>query len=880
MPSDPMNVSVQTLPNGLQLWVSPNHEQPRIRCRVVTRAGAAMDPRDQTGVAHQLEHILANKGGGELLRGEVKELYGLLGGRGLNAYTAHDRTSYVVEVPSGRLEHWATVERDRLGGPVLHDGFLSEMEVVRQEKRRALDDPQRALSEGFARALWGAHPYGVPILGEVPHIRAPSADALARFHAAWYVPRNLAVVLAGDVTPEDAGAVVRAHFGDLAGPDAPPPPPTADRATPALRTEVRHRGSEALRIGWRLPAAGHRDHEALRLASAVLSNGSTGLLDRELVQPQRVRAASAQATFARFGGQMVVTVVPRGEQPLEEAEALAMEQVQRLLGGAVQAHELAAIVRNLRVAELRSFEEDDTRARRMESAFSTGRTWQEVRGTVERMADRSPDDVVAAARRWLSCTPTVVLRRAGEPDLPPIEAVEVEQEPLPQRRSARFARVLEVASQATAAQVLTEGEHFDRGAGPWGPRVQVSNPFSDLAEVGLRWYVGSEADRGVGSVLALWGKSGAGDRSRQELEREVHDRACSLQVSSGRHHVDLGVRGPADELPAVLRLAVERLTTPTVSADEREAWLNDRLARRVADRERLDVSVQALRAYARRGERSGLLELRLPDAELSELARGVDLGARLSPLLGKVRTTVCVGPVEPTAVDAEMTAGDPAILPMPAPTTFAERARPPVLLLHHPSSQATVCFDLPGEPWRREGLATRRLWAEYVGGKASMVFHEIRELRGLAYSAHAGLSSGWRLGDQDLVWAKVGCDPGRADEVASLLCSILPCPPKDEARWERARATSMASIADARVRFREVGWTLERWRLRELEPDPRAALAAELPTVEWADARAWGERLAARSPTISIIGDLDRVDESALSVLGDVRRMKLDDLMV
>ncbi len=131
-----MPVHHRVLPSGLELWLSPNPEEPRIVARVVVRAGSAYDPRDQTGVAHQLEHVAANKGGARLRRGEVKALVGLLGGIGLNAFTGADRTSYLVNLPSSRLAAWASIEADRMAAPVTEDGFASEMEVIREEKRK------------------------------------------------------------------------------------------------------------------------------------------------------------------------------------------------------------------------------------------------------------------------------------------------------------------------------------------------------------------------------------------------------------------------------------------------------------------------------------------------------------------------------------------------------------------------------------------------------------------------------------------------------------------------------------------------------------------------------------------------------------------------
>lgn len=59
---DPMQVVEATLDNGLRVYLSVNPEQPRVAARVSVRAGAAEDPRDATGIAHYLEHMLANKG--------------------------------------------------------------------------------------------------------------------------------------------------------------------------------------------------------------------------------------------------------------------------------------------------------------------------------------------------------------------------------------------------------------------------------------------------------------------------------------------------------------------------------------------------------------------------------------------------------------------------------------------------------------------------------------------------------------------------------------------------------------------------------------------------------------------------------------------------
>src|SRR5690242_8707943 len=56
--NDPMQARFYTLANGLTVILSPNHKEPRVSVRIAVRAGSNTDPRNHTGLAHYLEHLL------------------------------------------------------------------------------------------------------------------------------------------------------------------------------------------------------------------------------------------------------------------------------------------------------------------------------------------------------------------------------------------------------------------------------------------------------------------------------------------------------------------------------------------------------------------------------------------------------------------------------------------------------------------------------------------------------------------------------------------------------------------------------------------------------------------------------------------------------
>ena len=56
--NDPSKTRFYTLKNGLTVILSPNYKEPKIEYRMSVRAGSNTDPKNATGLAHYLEHLL------------------------------------------------------------------------------------------------------------------------------------------------------------------------------------------------------------------------------------------------------------------------------------------------------------------------------------------------------------------------------------------------------------------------------------------------------------------------------------------------------------------------------------------------------------------------------------------------------------------------------------------------------------------------------------------------------------------------------------------------------------------------------------------------------------------------------------------------------
>ena len=172
------------------------------------------------------------------------------------------------------------------------------------------------------------------------------------------------------------------------------------------------------------------------------------------------------------------------------------------------------------------------------------------------------------------------------------------------------------------------------------------------------------------------------------------------------------------------------------------------------------------------------------------------------------------------------------------------------------------------------------MWAETLGGTAGLVFQEVREKRGMAYSAHAGMSTGWRAGDPNLVWLQAGTEASKAADVAVLLLSLLRGFPANATRLARVRQSSHARRSSERISFASVPATVFDWRGKGIVEDPLLEHLAALRNTTDEEVHEYAKQVGRRPVTISVVGDLSRIDLDDLAAIAPVTELTLDDLEV
>ena len=228
LPFDPA-VRQGTLDNGLRYYVRRNTEpEGRAELRLAVDAGSVLESEDQRGLAHFLEHMAFNGterfAEPELVR--YLESVGTRFGPDLNAYTSFDETVYMLQVPTDSADVFTTgldVLREWAGRIALADSAIErERGVVLEEWRLGKGAGERMNREQFPVLFANSRyadrlPIGLPEI-----IRTAPPEAFRRFYRDWYRPDLMAVVVVGDVDPDEVEAMIQERFGSMTNPaDAP-----------------------------------------------------------------------------------------------------------------------------------------------------------------------------------------------------------------------------------------------------------------------------------------------------------------------------------------------------------------------------------------------------------------------------------------------------------------------------------------------------------------------------------------------------------------------------------------------------------------------------------------------------------------------------------
>jgi len=210
------------LPNGMVLMVIEDHELPLVNVTARVRTGSLLEPAEKAGLAGLVGTVLRT--GGTTTR-KPDALDEFLEARAASIESSMSADSASASMSALKADAPAVMEAfaDVLRNPAFDpDRLKIALTAVTATIARQNDSPQGIVQREFTKTIQGADsPFGRTTT--YASIGAVTRDDLLAWHKKYFHPNRIIVGVVGDITVEDARALVTKAFGDW-----PKGPPVAD----------------------------------------------------------------------------------------------------------------------------------------------------------------------------------------------------------------------------------------------------------------------------------------------------------------------------------------------------------------------------------------------------------------------------------------------------------------------------------------------------------------------------------------------------------------------------------------------------------------------------------------------------------------------------
>lgn len=936
---DPMHARVYTLDNGLKVYMSVNRETPRLQTYIAVKTGSRNDPPETTGLAHYLEHlmfkgtthfgssnvaaeaplldtiecrferyrhitdpVMRKKAYHEIdsisqlaarynIPNEYDKLMASIGSQGSNAYTSEDVTCYVEDIPANEIDSWAKVQADRFKNMVIR-GFHTELEAVYEEYNIGLGSDDEKQIQAMSKKLFPGHPYGTQsTIGTQEHLKNPSITNIKNYFHRYYVPNNVAICLAGDFDPDKTIAIIDKYFGDWKKSDNlsyPQYAPLKKLMAPVDTTVV---GLEAPNVfmAWRTDAAASAQQDTLSVISYLLSNGKAGLFDLDLNNPMKVMGASAQLSSNHDYGMFYLYGLPKEGQDTKEVRRLMLGEIEKLKKGQFSDDLLPSAVNNMKLKYYQSLRKNDERADRFVNAFINDKQWDDEVHSLDRIAKMTKSQIVDFANRFFTDGYVTVFKAQGndttihkieKPHITPIptnndkqseflkEIVNAKPEPI-QPKFVDFKRDLTVARTKKGLDYLYK-----------------KNTSDDIFSLTYHYPFGSESDNQYAVAADYLSYVGTDKLSNEKIQQQFFKLACSYNVSVGDDAINISISGLNSNMPAAVRLLENVLTSAKADKESYDKYVGIVLKARADAKGEQRANFSALTML---GE-YGAYNPQLNDMSEKQL-RDADPQALLDKLknLNRYRATVMYfGPSDMKTVDGIVSAAHATprkFLQEPEAKPYLHQATDKTEVWVAPYDAKNIymtMYHAEGKKWTPEKAAIELLFNEYFGGGMNaIVFQELREARGLAYSAGARYTapSAYPYKDTESFTTYIITQNDKMMDCVNEFNNLLNDTPSREAGFKLARQSLIKSLSTARTNYENVFWKWLEAKKKGIDYDIRQKIYETLPKLTLNDVINFARENIANKPyRYLILGNEKDIDMDALQKLGPVRRLTTEEI--
>ena len=697
--------------------------------------------------------------------------------------------------------------------------------------------------------------------------------------------------MAGDFNPDEAIVIIDKYFGGLK-------PnrnlPKVAEYKPAHLAEVKESEvfgleSESVAIAW--PIEGARSEGALvgTLLSSVLSNGGNcGLLDTNLLQEQKVLNAWGGVQYLADAGMVVLMGEPKQGQTLEEVRDLLLAEIEKVRKGEFDSDLLKSIIANYRRGEMAELESNFARAYKMEAAFINGLEWESVATELERATKVTKEDIVEWANENIPAEGySIVYKRQGEDksqkkiDKPTITPISANRD-----AQSDYLAAMQEVEVVPITPVFIDYER-DLGSTKLDSGVEVlykRNETNQLFSLLYLYEFGTQTIKSMALAADYMELLGTAEKSAEEIQRELYDLACSFQISVTGDKTYVTINGLAENMEKAMKIVEDYIANVEGDDDVLQGVKSDFEQERTNAKASQHENFRRLQNYAIYG--SDYMRSRsMSNKELRNIS-SEELLDNIKQLRNIKHRVMYYGPHNLNdlvgALNTSHKIGDDLIELKSEPIAAKAVRKSSVLFAQYDAKQIYYmqysCRE--GDKWSISNSPIANLYNNYFsGGMNSIVFQEMREARGLAYSAYSLLAEGRVPQHPYYFYAFIATQNDKVQQAVEAFDEIIEEMPRSEQAFELAKSGLLANLESQRTTKMNVLWNYLEAEKFGLSEDINKTIYEGIKSLTLDDVvKFQQEFIKGRPYTYCILGDKNDLDMNYLRKLGKIKFLSQEEI--
>jgi predicted Zn-dependent peptidase len=308
------------LENGITVLFE-KRELPLVSVSITNRFGGAYEESEVKGIAHLIEHLVftgTDTRSHEDISREIEKKGGIL-----NAYTAHEVTSFWFKMPKKHLFAGFDILADILNNPKFDmEKFEKEKKVVLEEIKMYHDSPQRSVFENIEKNMY-ERPFGELVIGSKESVSGLDRDFVFNYFKEAYSAENFIVTVVGDADFDSVCEYLEKNFS------------VNGKKKEIKNIKLRNGDSVEERsgidqahfiLGMHAPLPSEREHMVLGVLDAYLADGMSSKLFLEIREKRGLAYAVKGMINAEKSYSSYLIYVGTTKEKIEEVRKIILEE--------------------------------------------------------------------------------------------------------------------------------------------------------------------------------------------------------------------------------------------------------------------------------------------------------------------------------------------------------------------------------------------------------------------------------------------------------------------------------------------------------------------------------------------------------------------------